>query len=256
MRAFPASRALLEFQPYRGVSLMRQHFQIPIVKPAEIIPRLGKQELHWKVGRSAYELSTAWMESGSIPPKVKSVLDQASEWAGASLLEGIFERETDLPGGGRPSQTDLLAILSTDEGNSILAVEGKVDESFGPVVGKWLATENNQNRANRLAGLCATLDIDPDVTGGLFYQLFHRTCAAVYEAKRFKYKQSMMLVHSFAGDAGSVDGPAWFSDFCNFSQAVGMPVYCPDTVSSAKTCDGIEVRLAWVCDMPKSLMLS
>jgi hypothetical protein len=38
-------------------------FHIPIEKPEEIIPRLGKQELHWKKGRSAFELSTAWMEA-------------------------------------------------------------------------------------------------------------------------------------------------------------------------------------------------
>jgi hypothetical protein len=42
------------------------NFQIAIEKPEEIIPRLGKPELHWKKGRSAYELATAWMEAGGI----------------------------------------------------------------------------------------------------------------------------------------------------------------------------------------------
>ena len=37
------------------------NFQIAIEEPDEIIPRLGKKELHWKKGRSAYELSTSWM---------------------------------------------------------------------------------------------------------------------------------------------------------------------------------------------------
>lgn len=156
---------------------------------------------------------------------------------------------------GRPSQTDLLAILANGAGNAILGVEGKVDEFFGPKIEEWLATENNQNRAKRLAGLCATLSISPDITGELFYQLFHRTCAAIYEAKRFKYNRAMMLVHSFAGGAGSSADPAWFAEFCKFSRAAGMPVCQPDSVSAAKMCEGIEVRLAWVCDLPKSQVL-
>lgn len=39
-----------------------RNFQIAIEKPDEIIPRLGKKE-HWKKGRSAYELSTSWMQA-------------------------------------------------------------------------------------------------------------------------------------------------------------------------------------------------
>ena len=36
-------------------------FHIQIEKPEEVIPRLAKQQLHWKKGRSAFDLSTAWM---------------------------------------------------------------------------------------------------------------------------------------------------------------------------------------------------
>ena len=170
-------------------------FHIPIERPEEILPRLGKQELHWKKGRSAWELSTAWMQSNDFPPAVQAILHQAPEWQGAKLLEGIFERETKLPGKGRPSQTDLLAIVALKNGNAILGVEGKVDEPFGPLVEEWLKTDKDGNRADRIAGLCATLDVDVTTVGGLFYQLFHRTCASIYEAKRFRYNRAIMLVY-------------------------------------------------------------
>ena len=113
------------------------NFQIAIEKPEEIIPRLGKPELHWMKGRSAFELSTSWMRAGDIPQSVRSVLDQAPEWWDAKLLEAIFERETVLGGQGRPSQTDLLGIVALKGGNAILGVEGKVDEPFGELVGEW-----------------------------------------------------------------------------------------------------------------------
>src|SRR5689334_18418289 len=98
---------------------------MPIEQPEEIKPRLGKLT-HWKEGRSAYELAAAWMRVGGIPDRVREVLDQAPEWRHAELLDAIFERETNLPGQGGGSQTDLLAVIRLIDGNAILAVEGKV----------------------------------------------------------------------------------------------------------------------------------
>lgn len=225
-------------------------FQIPIEVPKEIIPRLGKGELHWQIGRSAYELSTAWVRSGKIPDAVASVLAQVPEWATARLLEGVFERETEIPGAGRPSQTDLLAIVAMDDSNAILAVEGKVDEPFGPLVGEWLGDRPSENKTIRLAGLCATLGLQPAEALGLRYQLLHRCCAAIYEATRFRYVRAMMLVHSFAVTGTGNILPAGFTDFSSFAAAVGMPVRTPGEVSGTKLFEGVELRLAWASDKP------
>jgi hypothetical protein len=227
-------------------------FHIPIEKPEEIIPRLGKQELHWKKGRSAFELSTAWMEAHGLPPSVRAVIEQAPEWRDAKFLEGIFERETELPGKGRPSQTDLLAILALKDGNAILGVEGKVDEPFGALVDDWLAGAKDQNRQDRLAGLCSTLDVDVRAVGRLFYQLFHRTCASIYEAKRFGYTRAVILVHSFAEAPTPPKAPACFDDFTKFASVVGMPVIYPGSISPSKICEDVDVRLAWVSDKASS----
>ena len=82
----------------------------------------------------------------------------------------------------------------------------------------------------------------------LRYQLFHRTCAAIYEAKRFGYQRAIMLVHSFAERPVPPAMPTCFDDFAAFTRAVGMPVSSPGSISAMKLCDGIEVRLAWVSD--------
>ena len=224
------------------------NFQIAIEKPEEIIPRLGRPALHWKRGRSAFELSTKWIQARGFPPSVRAVLDQASEWRGAELLEGFFERETQLPARGKPSQTDLLAIVQLKDGNAILGVEGKVDEPFGTRVREWLLGAKDENRKNRITGLCSTLDIASESAGDLYYQLLHRTCAAVYEAKRFGYMRAIMLVHSFAGKPAHPAKPACFDDFSAFAQAVGMPVADPGTISEFRICDGVELRLAWASE--------
>ncbi|MCB2106598.1 MAG: hypothetical protein KDE14_02805 [Rhodobacteraceae bacterium] len=217
---------------------------ISIERPEEIIPRLGKHELHWKKGRSAYELSTAWVKANGFPPAVETVLKKAPDWENAKFLEGFFERETELGTAGRPSQTDLLVLASLPECNGVIGVEGKVDEPFGPPISDWLKDDQHGGRRKRLSALCATLGIKDDSIGHLYYQLFHRTCAAIYEAHRFRYQKAIMLVHSFDPQS------KWFDAFADFAQHAGMEVAAPNEISRAKFCAGIETRLAWVSDKP------
>ena len=99
-----------------------------IVKPEDVIPYLAKRERHWKRGYSAYELAYSWVGAGGIPDKVRSVLETCPDYAGATLVEGLFEREVDLRTPGRRSQTDLLAFVNSVHGYAVIAVEGKVDE--------------------------------------------------------------------------------------------------------------------------------
>ena len=105
-----------------------------IRKPADVIPHLAQQERHWRKGYSAYELAYSWVNAGDIPANVRSVLDTCPDYAGAHLVEGLFERDVDLRTPGRRSQTDLLAFVKLTHGNAVIAVEGKVEESFGPYV--------------------------------------------------------------------------------------------------------------------------
>ena len=67
-----------------------------IARPEDVIPYLAKQERHWKKGYSAYELAHSWIKAEGIPSPVASVLDTCPDYAGATLVEGLFERDVDL----------------------------------------------------------------------------------------------------------------------------------------------------------------
>lgn len=86
-------------------------------RPEDVIPHLGKGELHWKEGRSAKLLADQWFAARGLPPSVRNVIEQAEPFIGTVMLEGWLERETELPWGkGRPTQTDLLALLKLQSG--------------------------------------------------------------------------------------------------------------------------------------------
>ena len=65
------------------------------------------------------------------------VLNTCPDYAGADLVEGLLERKVDLRTPGRPGQTDLLAFVKSVHAYAVIAVEGKVDESFGARVSTW-----------------------------------------------------------------------------------------------------------------------
>ena len=219
----------------------RLFFAEPIKRPEDIIPHLAKQERHWKKGYSAYELAYSWVGAKGIPNPVVAVLHQAEEFLGMELIEGFFEKETDLRSRGRPSQTDLLALIGDGEGFAVLGIEGKVDEPFGPLVSEWLVDASANKRA-RLSVLQETMGLADQDVSNLRYQLLHRTAAAVYEAQRYKIRRAVMLVHSFS------DGHSWFDDFRAFADAIGTPVSGTNELSAKVGVEGISLRLGWVAD--------
>ncbi len=158
---------------------------------------------------SAQELAVAWWRSqNDFPPAVRAVLRTAPEYNTAELVDGFFEREVELGSSGRNSQTDLMVIAGLAEELAVIAVEGKVEESFAEPVGDWNTTPGKQSRLERL---CETLCLDAARVGGIRYQLLHRTASAVYEAKRYRCGKALMLVHSFSPTH------RWFEDFAAFS---------------------------------------
>ena len=157
------------------------------------------------------------------------------------LIEGFFEKETDLRSRGRPSQTDLLALTGDGEGFAVLGVEGKVDEPFGPLISEWL-TDASANKRARLSVLQETLGLADHNVSNLRYQLLHRTAAAIYEAQRYKVRRALMLVHSFS------EGHSWFDDFRVFADAIGTPVSGTNELSAEVEVEGVSLRLGWVAD--------
>ena len=213
-----------------------------IARPEDVIPYLAKQERHWRKGYSAYELAHSWIGAEGIPSPVGSVLDTCPDYAGAALVEGLFERDVDLRTPGRRSQTDLLAFVKLRHGDAVIAVEGKVDEPFGDRVSAW--NDHSPGKERRLAALCGSLGLRVVDVESIRYQLLHRTASAIYEAQRYRTTRTIMLVHSFSVADTS------FGDFQAFAEAMGMPVLAVNQVSAERECEGIRLRLAWVRDRP------
>jgi hypothetical protein len=226
----------------RGTSSMVRRLHLPLLKPEDVIPHLAKQELHWKAGYSAMELAVAWFAARTdFPTSVRAVLNTAEEYVQAELVDGFFEREVELGSRGRNSQTDLMVIAGLAGELGVIAVEGKVEEAFADNVTDW---NNTPGKRRRLDILCRTLAVNAEQIGGIRYQLLHRTASAINEAKRYRCRHALMLVHSFSRTH------RWFDDFAAFAHVVGVPVNQPNVCSAAKDCGGVSLRLAWVADAP------
>ena len=215
---------------------------LPMRKPEDVIPHLKKGELHWRDGYSAKSAAERWFQAAGFPDEVRAVLDQAEEYRGCTLLEGWFERETELPWGrGRPTQTDLLTLVRTSDYQlAVVGIEAKVKESFGPLVGDWLE-KGGDNKRQRLVGLCSIFGIEAEAAVELRYQLFHRVAGSWLEARRFGVSRAAMLVHSFCPDRTG------FADFESFSEAAGFGPVEPNGVSAPRLIDRVEMRIGWVC---------
>jgi hypothetical protein len=219
---------------------MNRFFYAKELKEPIAVKRYLAEERHWKPGYSACELATSWIQAGDIPNSVRVVLDQSDTYRGCRLVEGFFERQVDLRTPGQPSQTDLLSVVQLKEGGyAVIAVEGKVKETFGPLVADW---ENSHGKTRRLASLCALLELKEGDVQRLRYQLLHRAASALYEAERYGADHAMLLVHSFDPDHASLD------DFQVFASALGVGGAGQGRVSSSKQLHGREFSLAWVSD--------
>jgi hypothetical protein len=213
---------------------------VPVVEPEDVIRHLGKQEKHWKQGRSAHALASLWFAQNALPPRLRAVLDGHPAFQSAELVDAFLERKVDLKTEGRPSQTDLLAIVSVGDGLVILAIEGKAGESFGKYVHEW--RDGSDGKEARLGGLCKILGLSPQAAMKLRYQLLHRAASAILEAQRYRTRTAALLVHSFSDDQKG------FADFSAFSQAVGFAPPAAGTLVGPIVRDGVSLYAGWAQD--------
>lgn len=195
---------------------MMKRIFVPTVSGSDWQRLLGKPELHWKSGRSAMSAAACWEESEpKLPPEISAVLEASGDKSldSLELLVAIPEWEVDLPGGDRPSQTDVLAITRNEIGLVILGIEAKVDETFGPTLGEK-RVDASAGQLERIAYLESELGCDTSLDDSIRYQLLHRTVSAVLTARAFHAGTAVMLVHSFSPES------RWRDDFEAFAAAV------------------------------------
>lgn len=215
---------------------------VPLGGPEKVIPFLGKPS-HWKQGRSAKALADTWFAANDIPPAVRAILSQAADLRDAQLVDAHLERKTSLEDGrGTPSQTDLLAVLGTTAGLTIMGVEAKVTESFGKHVRNWL--DGGAGKADRLEKLCDRLGITRGDAQDLRYQLLHRTVATILEALRYRTSRAVMMVQSFCPDAAGSE------DFLEFGRALGFRDHGIGRLSEERRIGDVALRLGWATDTP------
>ena len=190
---------------------------IPTVSGSDWQRLLAKPKLHWKSGHSAMAAAACWEENEPrLPSEITNVLEASGDKSLTSLelLMAIPEWKVDLPGGARPSQTDVLAITRNELGLVILGVEAKVDEPFGPTLGEKRA-DAQEGQLERISYLELELGCATPLEDSIRYQLLHRTVSAILTARSFHAGIAVMLVQSFSPDS------RWREDFEAFAKAIG-----------------------------------
>jgi hypothetical protein len=172
-------------------------------------------------------------------------LDGCAALGGADALLIMPEWQVTLPGGVRPSQNDIWVLARGRSGLISIAVEGKVDEPFGPTLGEWKA-DASTGKQTRLAFLQQMLGLTAPLADTVRYQLLHRTASAVLEAQRFGAGQAVVLIHSFSPEN------RWLADFAAFTALFGVD-FQPGHLASATARDGMPLHLGWVCGDRKFL---
>ena len=204
---------------------------IPTDSPEDWKRFLADPEKQWRDGYSAKSTALHWEKSKGLPQDIKHVIEKAG-LKSPELLLAIPEWKTPLPGGRRDSQTDVFALIRTEEGLISCAVEAKVAEPFGPTVGEWL-NKASDGKLERLEYLKNLLGISGDVDH-LRYQLLHRTASAIIEAKNFDAYLGAMIVQSFHKDS------LWKEDLIAFASAMNV-----ELGSISKTLLGQRILLGW-----------
>lgn len=210
---------------------------LPSHSPDDWKQFLADPEKHWRTGYSARTLAYAWHEADGFPREVRAVLGQ--QFPDIEMLLGIPEHKVALPGGGRASQTDLWVLARAGDDLVSIAVEGKVSETFGPTVDEWLVDASDGKRV-RLSFLRAQLGCGEVVPGTVRYQLLHRAVSAILEAKRFRARHAVLLVHSFSRTR------EWLEDFIAFGALLGADAGA-DRMTTVRECDGVKFSVGWVC---------
>ena len=188
---------------------------------------LADPDKQWRTGYSARTLAHCWQEADGLPASVQTVFRRwgTEPFNELEVLLVVPEHQVPLPGGSRPSQSDVWVLARGGTDLVSIAVEGKVSEPFGLTLEEW-RKDASPGKEERLNFICKQLSLNPSPHDSIRYQLLHRAASAVVEARRFNAAHAMMLVHSFS------PSDEWFDDYEQFLALFGASG-APNTVTSA-----------------------
>jgi hypothetical protein len=213
----------------------------PMTKPDDWQSLLAQPELQWKTGFSGRTLAHCWHDERcdrGLPPELREAFDRVERLRGLEVLVALPEHKVPLPGGRRASQSDIWFLGRTQNELVSVAVEGKVNEDFGPLVSEWLGdADDRSGKGQRLAAIKEILGLGELHVSAVRYQLLHRTASAILEARRFHAKVAVMLVHAFGKNSH-------FDQFAAFAEAVGG--HAESGLFSVSKPRDITLYLGWV----------
>ena len=183
---------------------------------------LAQPEKHWRPGYSAWALAHCWEAATGLPPEIETVLASSTmaDLHDAEPMIAIPEYAVHLLGGDRPSMNDVFVLGRTPAGAVTMMVEGKVNESFGRLVKDW-KSDASRGKQKRWSYLLSVLGLDGEGCDGLRYQLFHRTASAIIEARRFRARDAVMIVHSFSDKDTGFDDYKAFAELFDVQAGIG-----------------------------------
>ena len=154
---------------------------------------------HWRSGYSARTLAYCWEAADGFPPEVAQALSQSDSPLLAELTPvlAVPEFKVPLPGGVRASQNDIFVLARSAAGPVSIMVEGKVNESFGPTLHRWIG-EGSPGRQERLRFLMRLLGLRSQPQGAIRYQLLHRAASAIITGEQYRAAAAVLVVHSFS----------------------------------------------------------
>ena len=200
---------------------------------------------HWREGRSAALLAHRWFEAAGPPPLVADAL---SVLFGSDFVldEGLVERETQPPGMGSTSATDLLALGSALDRKVVLAVEGKVDEGFDHRVQCWadlgMSSRSRRNRTLRWTSMAKDLKLDASDIRSVPYQLLQLAWAAFEEGRKRGALHAVLVVHSFD------DCCSGWDEFVSFARCFRPELTAVPGVPACVSTGDPLLWLVWVAD--------
>ena len=182
--------------------------------------------------------------ANGLPPEVRQLLNNTGlpSLRDLELLAAFPEWETALPGGERPSCTDVMALARNHDGLAVIAVEIKVNEPFGPTVGEKRAGAS-RGQEQRFDHLEQVLQLEGHFEDSVRYQLLHRTASALLTARQFHAATAVMLVHSFSPVG------RWRDDLDAFAAAMGSERVSEDMYALSRFSNP-SLFLAWCTGEP------
>jgi hypothetical protein len=162
-------------------------------------------------------------------------------------LLAVPEFKVPLPGGSRPSQTDIFVLARSSAGPVCIMVEGKVHESFGPTLDEWRA-DASPGKDKRLRFLLRTLGIAAIPGVDIRYQLLHRAASAIITGEQYRAVAAVLLIHSFSEQRRG------FEDYDAFVRLFGVHAHT-GVVQRLPTTSIVPLFAVWVtgdCSFLKS----